>query len=223
MQSFDDLAAKFSEDFLGVHCEGGHLEASYDSAVAQFRNHQNSVGFLPVYTCPGATWGATGCGPLCYARHGRGQMTSTIERLARNTAVLIDHCRRGDVKGLTSEFLFLLDHVERQYQNRLARESGDPQSRLYRLLRQRGPLFRFHWAGDFLHEVHARAIRSACERRPHIQCWAYTRSFHLLSALRPLPGNLRLWLSPRTGGTPGPFSGLSGPFLWRPSRTWAMA
>jgi len=189
--SFDTLIEK-----LDIPKEiPGSLEASYDSAVSQFRNHCNAVGFLPILSCPAATWGKGGCGPVCYARHGRGQMPAVVRRLTRNTHVLMTLCRRGDVKGLIREFLRLMDQAEQQHDRRLGKEAQKPHSPRYRHLKLRGPLFRFQWAGDLIHPVHARAIRASCGKRSQQTCWLYTRSFHLLEHLEPVPANLTVWLS----------------------------
>ena len=174
--------------------ETASLEASYDSAVGQFSNHLNSVGFLPHTTCPGATWRKGGCATICYARNGRGRMPSVVRRLMRNTAVLLDHCLRGDVDGLTEEFVLLLDAAHVQYERRVENESRKGTT-LYRQLLLRRSLFRFQWAGDLAHSVHARAVRQACRVRPEITCWLYTRSFQLLGHLEPKPRNLAVWLS----------------------------
>ena len=175
-------------------CKESSLEASYDSAVGQFPDHRNSVGFLPHTTCPGATWEKGGCATVCYARNGRGRMPTVLNRLMRNTAVLLDYCLRDDTDGLTEEFLLLLDAAHAQYERRLRSETRKG-TNLCRQLRHRGSLFRFQWAGDLAHAVHAQAVRDACQERPEITSWLYTRSFHLVKHLEPKPTNLTVWLS----------------------------
>ena len=195
MNDFQYLAKKFYNDYGDRLGESGHLEPTFDSAVSQFHNHQNSVGFLPLYSCPGATMEAGGCAMLCYARHGRSRMISVEERLMRNTHILFSYCRKQDVNGLADEFVFLMDMAQRQHESKMAREAKDKSSKIYRLMKLRGPLFRFHWSGDFVHPTHALAVRLACERRPEVRSWTYTRSFHLLDYLYPPPRNFRLLIS----------------------------
>ena len=173
------------------------LEASSVSAVAQFKGHENSIGFLPLETCPGATHGTGGCADVCYARHGRSRMPTVKQRLQRNTALLNGYCNEGDERGLTSDLLRLIDRATKQFKRRKQIEARE-QTTLYRQLRTRGSIFRFQWAGDLISEPHARAVRTACEKRPATTCWLYTRSFHLLEQLRPAPGNLTVWLSTDT-------------------------
>jgi hypothetical protein len=171
-----------------------HLTSSSVSAVAQFEGHENSIGFLPITTCPGATNGKGGCADICYARHGRGRFPTVRDKLQQNTETLLGYCSREDERGLTNDLLRLMDRSAKQYKRRRAVEAR-AQTPLYRQLRTRGPLFRFQWAGDLVDETHARATRVACEKRPCVTCWLYTRSLDLLGSLGPPPHNLTVWLS----------------------------
>ena len=170
------------------------LRGSSVSAVAQFKGHENSIGFLPIKTCPGATHGDGGCTDVCYARHGRSRMPTVREQLQRNTQILLSYCEQENERHLTNDLLRLVDRAAEQHRRRKAIEARS-QTALYRQLKARGPLFRFQWAGDLVDETHARAIRTTCEKRPDTTCWLYTRSFHLLEHLGPPPSNLVVWLS----------------------------
>lgn len=184
---------RMREALYGLYPEeakAAHLEASNDRAVAQFPGHMNAVGFLPVVTCPGATFEEGGCATDCYGRNGRSIGRAVKAKLARNTHVLFRLCARRAVRKLTEEFLRLMDHAHCQYENRLARAYGLEARQL-----RRGSLFRWNWNGDLAHPVQADAIHRATATRPHIQCWVYLRSFHLLKRLDPPPDNLSVWLS----------------------------
>ncbi len=196
MLDFDFLKKKFYQDCAHMIPDRvGHLSPSQDSAVGQFRNHFNSVGFMPVYSCPGATRGKGGCVHLCYAVHGRGNGTAVQAKLSRNTNTLFHYCRKQDAEGLAEEFVFLVDASTRQYERRLARTAKGEKGVEYRRLRKRGSIFRFQWAGDLIHPTHAIAMRMAAERRPDVSMWTYTRSFHLLQYPDPKPENLTVFTS----------------------------
>jgi hypothetical protein len=170
------------------------LRGSSVSAVAQFKGHENSVGFLPIKTCPGATKGTGGCTDVCYARHGRSRMPTVKQQLERNTRILLAHCEQENERELTSDLLRLIDRAAEQFRRRKTIEA-EVRTPLFRQLHTRGSLFRFQWAGDLVDATHARAIRATCEKRPDTTCWLYTRSFHLLEHLGPPPSNLVVWLS----------------------------
>ena len=184
---------KMKEALSQFHPEAStavHLEPSGDSAVAQFPDHRNTVGFLPLITCPGATYGPGGCTVDCYGRNGRALGRGCVSRLARNTHVLFRLCTRGAVRKLTDEFLRLMDDAHARYERRIARASR----REFRHLR-RGSLWRWNWNGDLVHAVQAEALVRATRARPHLQTWIYTRSFEFLDFLDPPPENLVVWLS----------------------------
>lgn len=125
-------------------------------------------------------------------------MPSTIQLLARNTHILLEHCHHNRTEELTTDTLHLLDLAHAQWERRLHRlqkKKGTAAEKKELRHLQRGSIFRFHWSGDIIHPVHARSIREATKARPDIQCWLYTRSFHLLKELTPLPSNLIVWLS----------------------------
>ena len=167
------------------------IQASCDSAVAQFPGHLNSVGFLALFTCPGAT---AQCATVCYSEGGQSGMPVAKDLRARNTQVLLDLCRKGAVRQLSDQLGHLMDRAHAQYERRLQRATGREARHL-----QRGSLFRHNWSGDLLDATHAKAVVRAVAARPHISSWLYTRSFHLLEYLQPPPPNLTVWISEDEG------------------------
>ena len=71
------------------------------------------------------------------------------------------------------------------------------QEKIYvqRALRAAGPMWRWMWSGDLVDATHAMAVRKASAMHPNTTAWIYTRSFHLLQFLEPVPRNLTVWLS----------------------------
>ena len=163
------------------------IAASHDSAVAQFPHHLNSVGFLAGFTCPGAT---PTCRSCCYTQGGQAGLTPARMARARNTHTLLHLCQRRAVRQLADQLGQLMDRGHAQYLRRLSRVQGPEHRRLIR-----GSLFRHNWSGDLVDATHAQAVYRATTARPHLQCWLYTRSFHLLPHLDPPPANLTVWLS----------------------------
>ncbi|MFH1568821.1 MAG: hypothetical protein ABIL09_12560 [Gemmatimonadota bacterium] len=160
------------------------LAASYDIAVGQFPRHLNALGFLAGFTCPGST---PACRACCYTQGGRAGLQPALQARARNTHTLLQLCQREDVEALAGEVGRLMDHAYGQYRRRL---QGGGEIRF-----RAGALFRHHWSGDLVDATHAQATYQATARRPELQCWLYTRSFHLLPLLDPPPPNLTVWIS----------------------------
>jgi len=180
------LAEGFHDVYPALHPLPS-IQASCDAAVAQFPGHLNSVGFLALFTCPGAT---PACAKCCYTEGGQSGMPVAKDLRARNTHVLLELCRKGAVRQLAEQLGRLMDLAHAQYERRLQRATGREARHL-----QRGSLFRHNWSGDLLDATHAKAVVRAVAERPHISSWLYTRSFHLLEHFDSPPPNLTVWIS----------------------------
>ena len=148
------------------------IAASSASKIAQFKGHKNSVGFMPIQTCPFST---ESCTKVCYVEQ-TFRYPAVKKALQQNTNILFSldqttqttHRLMAQLRGLVWKSL-------RQRERRLAKL--DKQSKEYKRLKQRGHIFRWQWSGDVVSASHALAIAMVCKEFPATRFWLYTRSF----------------------------------------------
>ena len=190
MQSLQQLYQIFEAAFPDIVSEPPlPIRASLDSKVGQFKGHKNSVGFLAGYSC---SWMTPFCYGECYTERGQAGMDTAYQFRARNTWALFAHLLAGDCEGLTQSFSTLIQKSVDQYHRRLAK-TEDAKER--RALESAGSMWRWMWSGDLVDATHAMAVRDSTAMHPDTTAWIYTRSFHLLQFLEPVPSNLTVWLS----------------------------
>ena len=190
MQSLQQLNQIFEAAFPDIVSEPPLLiRASEDSKVGQFKGHKNSVGFLAGYSC---RWMTPFCYGECYTERGQAGMDIARTFRAENTWALFAYLLAGDCEGLTQNFSTLIQKSVDQYHRRLAK-TEDAKER--RALESAGSMWRWMWSGDLVDATHAMAVRDSTAMHPDTTAWIYTRSFHLLQFLEPVPSNLTVWLS----------------------------
>ncbi len=196
MQSLQDLYEIFEAAFPDIVSEPPFLiQASEDSKVGQFRGHKNSVGFLAGYSC---SWMTKMCYGKCYTERGRSGQDIAYMFRARNTWALFECLLRKDLEGLTDRFSDLIQFSHDQYNRKekaLKKKRTKDSKKILKDMLRAGPMFRWMWSGDLVDAIHAMAVRDSSARHPEVTSWIYTRSFHLLQHLEPVPPNLTVWLS----------------------------
>lgn len=140
----------------------------------------NSFGLPPGETCPGKT-------EFCESCYAFGSIRSkgVKEMLDGNLALLASLENQAAVEVYLSEMVQRYDDA--------ATANG---------VAERDRVFRIHWSGDFYSVDYAKSWARVVRQFPHIQFWAYTRSFHdPVDVVPVLDGidNLELFLSVDTG------------------------
>ena len=167
------------------------MKGSDNSKVRMFKGHLNSTGHMvgKDHGCPEATTGAKGCSDVCYADATANQYPSVKDKLTE-AYLQLKGCET------TEQFYAVIQPtVQRsydQYLRRLKRKDIDPKE--LRRLKQRGHIFRHHWAGDILSVQHAEAIGQIAKDYPDTSFWIYTRTWWAVGAMRHLK-NLAVYLS----------------------------
>ena len=165
------------------------IAASSASKIAQFKGHKNSVGFMPIQTCPFAT---ESCTKVCYVEK-TFRYPAVKKVLSKNTEGLFFlDCTVLSPHRLTSQLRGLVWNSLRQRERRLAKL--DKFSKEYKRLKQRGHIFRWQWSGDVVSANHAKAIYTVSQEFPATSFWLYTRSFPYVKHLVGLD-NLHVYLS----------------------------
>lgn len=187
MKTTQQLYEVFAAAFPDIVSEPPPLiRASTDSKVGQFKGHKNSVGLLAGYSC---SWMTKLCYSMCYTERGQAGMNNAYLFRAWNTWGLFAYLLKEDVDGLARNFSSLITESVRQYRNEI-KKATDPTA-----LIKAGHMWRWMWSGDLVDATHAMAVRDASAMHPDTTTWIYTRSFHLLQFLEPVPRNLTVWLS----------------------------
>lgn len=127
------------------------------------------------FSCPGAT---SICEKVCYA--------GKIEKVRKAVSAVMLHNWSLLQNATYAEMVELLSAMIGEFDSEVKRKNGTPK-------------FRIHWDGDFFSVDYARAWAEVMARFPHIQFWAYTRTYaaddmSVIATLESVP-NLSLYLS----------------------------
>ena len=122
------------------------------------------------YSCPGMT---SVCQGVCYANKLERLFKGMRDVMLHNWDIVIS------VRGRT--LVRLLDEMITEFEAQCDKWNAEK-------------LFRIHHDGDFFSLRYANAWKNVMLSHPNVQFWAYTRSFHLVSALADID-NFTLYLS----------------------------
>lgn len=139
---------------------------------------RNAFGLPAVVSCPGST---AACRAVCYAD---GVPWPSARALLEHNYEALRDASLADMVAMLSRLVedFLAEW------NKV--HNGDADGRR----RQRRPIFRIHWSGDFFSSRYARAWATVCRMFPSVDFWTYTRSFRFVGLLAGVD-NLTVYLS----------------------------
>ncbi len=167
------------------------MKGSDNSKVRMFKGHLNSTGHMvgKKYGCPEATQSEEGCEEPCYVLKIAKQWPSVKDKIT-DAYLELKECKT------TEEYYAVIQPTVQksydQYLRRLKKKDIDPKE--LRRLKQRGHIFRHHWAGDVISIEHAKAIAQIAKDYPDTTFWIYTRTWWAVGAMRHIK-NLAVYLS----------------------------